>query len=67
MSVQSVRLLTGEAVRLPGQFVQFSTWRYVVDEDGNFQLSANPNASASNTRQLDVKTATGDDRYATCR
>lgn len=61
MSNQSgVRTLAGEAFGSPGGFVQFDSWQYYVDIDGNFPLSTSPAASVHGTVTRDVKLPGGD-------
>lgn len=68
MSLQSVRLLDGSAVRLPGGVAQVigapvgkvNAQVYVYDEDGNDQLSRSPTSVPSNTVTRDCKLNGGD-------
>lgn len=68
MSLQSVRLLDGSAVRLPGGVAQVigvavghtNAQVYVVDEDGNDQLSRSPSNVPSGTVTRDCKLTGGD-------
>jgi len=54
------RLFDGSVQPTPTGFVQFSTYQYYVDENGNFLLSTNPQTSSSSAVSRDVKLAGGD-------